>query len=183
MLHVREDQLLVLLLVVQAELDQPREPLLAAFFDEREQRLVDVLPIADHLLQRGPRKHAALGARVACADRVVVRVEEHAEGGIEHPVAAHAGLEDERLEEPGGVREVPFDRARIRHGLQCAILGRKRTRERPGHAPDRVVALGKLVRREIGRRELLVASGIHPASSQGLRATPGADAAGRSRRT
>ena len=66
---------------------------------------------------------------MAFADRVVVRVEEHAERGMKGLALRIAPGENERLEEPRGVREMPLRRARLGHRLDRAILGGERSDE------------------------------------------------------
>ena len=126
-LHIGEDQLLMLLFVVGAEqhhLAQRRIELPA--FEQREQVPIDVLAIGVHLLERRPAEQAALRARVLRTDGVVVGIEQVSEQGIERAVARQRRLERERLEVPARVREVPFGRARVGHRLQRAVLGGKR---------------------------------------------------------
>ena len=89
----------------------------------RVQLRVDVRAILAHARQRRTREQAAPIARVARSDRLVIRVEKEREVRIEHAVARYAA-QHELLEEPAGVRQMPFDRTRIRHRLQCAILVR-----------------------------------------------------------
>ncbi len=138
-LEVGEDELLVLLLVLQAQLEQLGRVRLA-----REQILdgkVDMASIRENGVEARARKKAALRTRMALADRLVVGVEEHPEGGIENAIAAHR-LEQEGLEKPRGVSEVPLHRARVGHGLQRAILGRQRRGEREAGLSDGAVARG-----------------------------------------
>jgi hypothetical protein len=64
------------------------------------------------------------------ADTLVVAVEENAEGGVEGNETGLEALEQERLEEPGDVGEVPLGRARVGHRLHLAVLGRQGARKR-----------------------------------------------------
>ena len=77
MQDVGEQQFLVLLFVIQPQGDDRLDggPLAAAFLEQRDHRLVDMLAIRMHLVHRGPREQAALRARMARAERLVVRVE------------------------------------------------------------------------------------------------------------
>jgi hypothetical protein len=59
---------------------------------------------------------------VTRTDRLVVRVEEVRERGIERCVALDVRREEERLEEPGGVRPMPFRRAHVGHGLDDLVF-------------------------------------------------------------
>ena len=101
MLDVGEHQLLVLLLVLQAELDQFAQPGIGAVRGEQGPHpRIDMLAIGAHLGERGAGEKPPLWPRILVPDRVVVRVEEHAEfrpKGFEVPLQ---GLEHEDIEEP-----------------------------------------------------------------------------------
>ena len=71
-------------------------------------RLVDVRPVGQDLVARGPGQEAALRPGMARAERLVVGVEEEIESLVEGAMVAQVGLQQHRLEEPGGVREVPL---------------------------------------------------------------------------
>src|SRR6185436_14448871 len=110
-LDVGEDQLLVLLLVVEAELEDRREIVLERAASRREERAdvrVDVRAVGEDLRQRRPRDEAALGTRVLASHEVVVGIEENAEALVEGLVLREPGLENERLEEPARVGQVPL---------------------------------------------------------------------------
>jgi hypothetical protein len=127
MLEVGEHQLLVLLLVMQAERDQRLQRfVLAARCEQRADAAVHLAPPGLHLHQRGPGQQAALRARMARADAVVVRIEEIAVGRVERGKVLLVRFEHEGLEEPGRVREMPFGGARVGHRLCAAVLGRER---------------------------------------------------------
>src|SRR5687767_15302436 len=66
------------------------------------------------------------------ADRVVIGVEQHAVFGIEGLAPRLVRLEDERLEEPRRVGEVPLDGARIGHRLHHTVFGGEARGERDG---------------------------------------------------
>ena len=163
-LQVREDQFLMLLLVVQAELDEiERFHRQRAAGEQRAHALVHVRAVAQHLVETRAREHPALRPRILLADAVVIRVEEETERGIEGPVRRVAALEHEGLEEPGGVREVPLHRARVRHGLQRAILRAQALRQALARLANRGETLCQLA---LGERRVV---GFHP-SPVGLRA-------------
>jgi hypothetical protein len=127
-LEVGEDELLVLLLVVEAELDARRGP------GSRSPRTARASPRPrERDRPARSRGRVATTGRAPAADgarrRDVIRVEQHAERRIERHEALALG-EDERLEEPGRVGEVPLDRARVGHRLERAVLGRERRGER-----------------------------------------------------
>jgi hypothetical protein len=120
-LDVGEDQLLMLLLVLEAQ-HHPGANLVAQAALQRLEHLgVDPPPIAADLVQRRTRQQAARGARMARADGLVIGVEEVVERRFERRPLQH-----ERLEKPGRVGEVPFGRARVRHRLHLAVLRRER---------------------------------------------------------
>ncbi len=152
MLDVGEQQLLVLLLVMQAELDQVRElgPALghadAVPLAQRHQRLhalVHLRPVALHLVERGPQDQPAARARVLLAHALVVAVEEHPEALVERHEARFVPFEHEGLEEPGDMRQMPLGRTGIRHRLHLAVLGRERGGECERGGPHLPIALGQ----------------------------------------
>jgi hypothetical protein len=101
----------VLLLVVQAEHGQRREigpRISVATIDELLHRGIDVGAVARDLLDRRAREQSAFRSGMTGADGLVVRVEEVPEVGIEDVVPGEGRLEEERLEEPGRVTEVPL---------------------------------------------------------------------------
>ena len=120
----------------------------------REQRLhalVDVGAVALHVGQRRPRDEAALRARVLRADALVVAVEEDAKGRIERHEAGLEALEQEGLEEPRDVREVPLGRARVGHRLDLAVLGRERRGERQAGVAHRAHSAARAAARGCAR--------------------------------
>ena len=119
--QVGQDQLLVLLLVVQAQLDQRADVVGHAAAQQVGHRVVDVRAVRQHLGQRRPRQQAAARPLMARADGVVVRVEQEAEALVEAAVAAAVRGQDELLEEPGGVREVPLAGAGELRGLRRQV--------------------------------------------------------------
>ncbi len=132
MLDVHQDQFLMLLLVMCPELDQRRGPLpdrLAGGFDESQHRRGNMVAIGGDGIDGRSRQKAALRARMARPDRFVIGVEQIGEGGVEFAVSRVEGTEQEGLEEPAGVRQMPFRRADIRHRLDRLILGRQVTSE------------------------------------------------------
>ena len=78
-LDVHDEQLLVLLLVVQAELEQLGGPRRDRSIEQLAHRDVDVLAVPGDLGAARPRDQAALGAGVPRPDRLVVGVEEEPE--------------------------------------------------------------------------------------------------------
>ena len=135
MQHVGRQQLLVLLLVLQAEGEQGVEPEVAG--DQLLHRRIDVGPVGGHVVRGRPGDHAAGEARVPCADGFVVGVEQVAELAAERLVAVRMGQQHELLEEPGGVGAVPFGGAGVRHGLDALVLGRQVLAQPFGVVADR----------------------------------------------
>ena len=78
--------------------------------------------IGQHLLECWSRKQPAMRAAVHRPDSVVIRVEEVAELLIVVFVARDGRAQNKLLEEPRRVGEVPFRRARVRHGLNDEVL-------------------------------------------------------------
>ncbi len=74
------------------------------------------------------------------ADRVVVGVEKGPECRMVRTVARQTRLEQESLEKPAGVREMPLDRARVGHRLNRAVLVGKRDGQRFGRGADGAVS-------------------------------------------
>ncbi len=93
--------------------------------------------VGQHLIQRRPRQQPAFGPGMPLADRLVIGVEQIAEGRIEGPVAALFRLQQEGLEEPGDVGQVPFGGADVRHGLDLLVLGAEAGCEPQAFAPHR----------------------------------------------
>ncbi len=112
-LDVREQQLLVLLLVVQAERDEAMRRVLQVAADAAEEsrhRRVDLIAVVEHLLQRGPGGEPALGAAVPLAGLHVIGVEEERVARVGGAVGRVVVGQHERLEEPRGVGQVPLGR-------------------------------------------------------------------------
>ncbi len=123
MLDIGQQQLLVLLLVVQAERRELADLRIAAsHLQQLEHRPVDMMSIVEDLEQGRPGQQAALRPRVHVTGRVVIGVEEKVVLLIEAPVSGKMRLQHEALEEPGDMRQVPLRRAHIRHGLHDAVF-------------------------------------------------------------
>ena len=133
MQDVGEHQLLVLLLVVQAQFGLGGECAargVRRVLQQAQQRGVDMFAVTPHLVERWPRQQSALRSRMPWAERFVIRIEEVGVVRVEWRVASRVAGEHDGLEEPGRVRDVPLGRARVRHGLQGLILRRQRRGER-----------------------------------------------------
>ena len=91
-----------------------------------------------HLGDRRPREQPPLRPRACRApDGLVVRVEQVAVGGVERAVARLVRREHERLEEPGGVGQVPLRGAGVGHRLHHLVFGTQRFGQRVGDRTHR----------------------------------------------
>lgn len=138
---VGEHQLLVLLLVLQAQLDQATQCSVVRHGGHPTCHAgVHVGPVGEHLVQRWPREQPALRAGVLGAHTVVVGVEQHPERRCKRLETGLVGFEHKGFKEPGGVGQVPLGGAGIGHGLRGAILGRQWGRQGQRAASHRGVA-------------------------------------------
>ena len=128
----------MLLLVMQAELEQRGRPAPGrgvGGFGKARHRGVDMVAIGADDIDRRARQEAALGPRMARPHRLVIGVEQIGEGRVEHAILPGERAEDEGLEKPAGVRQMPFCRAGIGHRLDRLVLGRQIGGERLALAP------------------------------------------------
>ena len=103
MLDVGEQQLLVLLLVLQAQLEQGAQggllvcgqPLRRA--DQCQHACINLPAVAQHFSQCGPADLAALMPRMLVADPVVVAVKKHPEAGVKRLEAGLKTFEQKSL--------------------------------------------------------------------------------------
>ncbi len=140
MLDVREDQLLVLLFVVQSQYQHVELLVVQATRIQHTRHLfVNRVAICEDLTVVRALDLPALGPRVHVARRVVVGIEQVVILVVEplHP----AGLENEALEEPGDVRQVPLGRADIGHGLQARMLRAQLAHDVEAQGPHAFVVL------------------------------------------
>ena len=104
------------------------------------------------VVDRRTGQQPTLGPRMARTGGLVIGVEEVGESRVENPVFRLEPGQDESLEEPGGMREVPLCGADVRHRLDRLILGRQIGGQRFGLAPyvgeplkhDITIAVGNL---------------------------------------
>ena len=126
--QIHQQQLLMLLFVLQAQLHQGQQGIGGGartslqVLQQILQPLVHPVAPGQHLRDRGSAQQAPLGPGMAGADAVVIGVEQVAPAAIGRLVALQVRLQQERLEEPGGVGQMPFGGARIRHPLQAEVL-------------------------------------------------------------
>jgi hypothetical protein len=123
-LDVHQDQLLMLLLVMQAEFDYLPAPSRTRL-DQLRHGLGDVATVGHDLIDPGPGDQAALRSRMPGANAFVVRVEEIIVGRIEDAVAPRIRPQHEGLEEPGRVGEMPLGGADVGHGLHGLVFRRQ----------------------------------------------------------
>jgi hypothetical protein len=129
MQDVGEDQLLMLLLVIEADLEDAqhlRQARRRGGGDEPLHRFIDVGAERGDLVATRPREQPAPGARVTRSGRHVVRIEKIREAVVERAIAGETREQEKLLEEPGGMRPVPLGRARIGHRLHQLVLGAQR---------------------------------------------------------
>ena len=88
-------------------------------------RGIDMRAVAADVVGGRAGDHAAGEARLPGADCLVIGVEQEAECLVEGAVARQMRGEHELLEEPGGVRAVPFGRAGIGHRLDALVFRRE----------------------------------------------------------
>ena len=126
--QVHQQQLLVLLLVLQAQLHQLQlGGALIQLSQHGQHGPIHLRPPGQHLGQGRAAEQAPLGPGVAGADGVVVAVENKAPGlgsWLIGPRQAslQLGPQHKLLKEPGGVAQVPLGRAGVGHPLQAEVL-------------------------------------------------------------
>src|SRR6185436_15424169 len=146
-LHLGDQQLLVLLLVLDAGEHQETEPLqlrIGGGADQLLQARVDRLAEREDLVVARPGDEAAVVAPDARPQGLVIGVEDVFEAGVVLAVEAER-LQDVLGEEPGGVPEVPPRRADVGHGLDAVVLGAQRTAELEAQSPGGAISLQKLL--------------------------------------
>jgi hypothetical protein len=92
----------------------------------------------------GRARAQPLRAGMSRADGFVVRVEQVPEVGVEGLVAGEPGIEDEGLEEPGGVTAVPLRGAHVGHRLDDLVLRSEGSGERLGEVAHPAVSRAQL---------------------------------------
>ena len=126
MLEIHQDQFLMLLLMIAAQLEQPQRRLVVvAALKKFGHRGVDIFAVARDVGDAGAGDQPAVGSRMSLADGLVVAVEQIAEGLVVHHVRRIVA-QDELFEEPGHVRAMPLGGTGRGHRLWCLIFGRQR---------------------------------------------------------
>ena len=116
--QVGDHQLLVLLLMVQAQFDQRRACLPGGVVrpvGEGGDGIIHIGAVSGDFSHGRPGHEAAMGARILRADSLVVGVEEIVIGRIYDLIGRIMRLEHESLEEPGRVGPVPAGGACLLH--------------------------------------------------------------------
>jgi len=139
MLDVGEDKLLVLLLMVQAQGDGTLQACIRANLLHGR---VDMGAIGKNLVQAGTGQHSAARPGMPGTQSLVIGIEQIGETWIE-PLVTGPASQDRGLEEPAGVRQMPFHGTGIGHGLDGAVLRRKSSRQRQAMGTHRGIGLGK----------------------------------------
>ena len=127
----------MLLLVTDAEFDQVQRVGQKIAQQQASHGFIHIGAIGLHFVQARTRKNVAQSSQWTVANRVVVGIEKIAERWMERTIVRHILRQKKSLEEPGGVRQVPFGGAGIRHGLQAVVFDRERSAQLPRRiAPD-----------------------------------------------
>ncbi len=159
MLDIHQDQFLVLLLVVQAELHDCGELEGGSGDEEAFHGLVHRLAIGRDLHHTGPREKTAFASGVATTRGLVVRVEQVEITVVDRSVVGPLSDQRELLEEPGDVTAVPLGGTDIGHGLDRLILRGQTSRQCFGGGPNVAVTRqrrARCVARTLGRSFLVV---------------------------
>jgi hypothetical protein len=142
--HIGQHQFLVLLLVVEAELDQAKRRR-RKIGKGSEQGLVDRGAIGPDLVEARAAQHAPARPRMPLALAVVIGVEQIGVAFVEGRIALDVVAKHEGLEEPAGVGEMPFGRRGFGRRLKSGVGVRQRLGEGEAQRPDRPVAVGVVV--------------------------------------
>ena len=147
MLDVGQQQFLVLLFVLQAQLQVLQRLLIkVACRQSRLHLCIDLLAVVVHLLQRGPRQQAALRPRVRRTDAFVVAVEKIVPGWITRRRTGES-CQHEAFEEPGGVGQVPLAGTGVGHALQHGVLCTERCGQLQAAGTNTCEVVGEVVLR------------------------------------
>ena len=149
-LDVREQQLLVLLLVVEPQLDQCPHVVGQIAVQEPFHGLVHRFPVAPDLRHGRARQVASPCPAVALSGLHVVRVEEERVGRVVELVPRQVGHEEKRLEEPRRVREMPLGGTHVGHRLHDLIFRRESSGQIAAALTDVPVPVQERARRSGG---------------------------------
>ena len=140
MQDIGEQQFLMLLLMMEADLEHARKLGKGALGHHADQLLhcrIDMRAIVGDALRIRARDQTALRPRVTRAGGDIIGIEQKREVIIEGHVIRHMRLQQELLEEPCGVRAVPLGRTGIRHRLHDLVFRRQTCGTALRFRPDR----------------------------------------------
>jgi hypothetical protein len=136
---VRDQQFLMLLFVVEANLENSKDLGgigVTDFFNQTRHSGVDMGTILRDLLAVWPGDQAPLRARVTGTRRDVVGIEQERKPLIEDSIARIVRHQQKLLEEPRDMCAVPFGRRGIRHRLYNLVFSREARGATFGLGPD-----------------------------------------------
>src|ERR1700678_922688 len=143
MQNVREEQLLVLLLVMAAQLHQLRDCRGGVLSQQLLDARVDMLTIGQDCPERRASQKPPARPGMARADRLIIRVEQEIKMIVKDAVPGQMRYEDETLKEPGRMGQMPFRGAGVRHRLHRGVGVRQRCDQRLARVSDSVVEPGQ----------------------------------------
>ena len=106
------------------------EHLRVSVFQQPCQCFIDLLSPGQDLSDGWAAEHAALGPWMAISDGFVIGVELIVPDRITARIVLQVFLQQKSIEEPGGVRQVPFRGAGVGHALKHKILRLQRSDQR-----------------------------------------------------
>ena len=139
-LDVCDQQLLMLLFMLHAQLYQGRDRGLQWFLQHTAHGLVHMRAIRHHLSHRRATQAPSLRACQVSALRFVVAVEQVAIQRMEQSIVRLLFREDKSLEEPRGVGQVPLRRTDVGNRLGNMVLGTQRGTQTFAARTDRDVS-------------------------------------------
>ncbi len=134
MFEVGQDEFLVLLFMLQAKFDGRQEKLHppVARGQDRLHAFINRATIIVNFRHAGTRQQAPFGTRILNPNLIIVGIEQVGEIVVPRGIAGASLRQDEGLEKPSGMGQVPAGRAGIRHGLDDVILNCQRRTKRFG---------------------------------------------------
>ena len=127
MQDVGQQQFLMLLFMIAAELDQRCDCGRKIVLHKRRHRTVDMVAIRGDRLERRAGDHAASRTRLTRANALVIGIEQEIELAIERAITGQSLFENHSLEKPCRMREMPFRRACVGHRLHGRVgVGQRR---------------------------------------------------------
>jgi len=106
------------------------------FGDQIKHRIVDMVAIGDDFLNRRACQQATIRPWIHSTDRIKIRIQDIVEILVKPVVGFRVFLENEALEKPRDMREMPFRRADVRHTLHDVVLGLEVLTQRDGCIAD-----------------------------------------------